>query len=92
MAASADVKHASLPTGHAYSLLGTVKLSNGEQLIVMRNPWGNEKYDGPYCDTCEEWTDALRKEAGMTNADDGIFHIPLKDFKIAFTDFSVLMY
>ena len=92
MSASCYNAHASLVTGHAYSMLGAVKLSNGVQLVKVRNPWGREKYSGPYSDDSSDWTDALKAEAGMVKADDGIFFIPLADFKKAFTDYSVLMY
>lgn len=41
-----------LVTGHAYTLLGatTITTSSGQtvDLIQMRNPWGSEKYTGPW--------------------------------------------
>ena len=77
MSASCYNAHASLVTGHAYSMLGAVKLSNGVQLVKLRNPWGREVYSGPYSDDSSDWTDALKAEAGMVAADDGTFFIPL---------------
>jgi len=64
MAAACMHAHASLVTGHAYAMLGTVKLSNGVQLVQLRNPWGREQYAGPYSDDSSDWTPALRAEAG----------------------------
>lgn len=92
MAAACRNPHASLVTGHAYAMLGTVRLSNGVQLVQLRNPWGREQYSGPYSDDSRDWTSSLRREAGQVSADDGKFFIPLDDFKIAFTDYSILAY
>lgn len=93
MAAACAHKHASLVTGHAYTLLGTIQLKGGPKLIKLRNPWGKEKYNGPFRDDDPKWnTHGWRQQAGLVKANDGIFHIPLKDFKKAFTFYSVLMY
>lgn len=93
MAASCSHKHASLITGHAYSLIGTHTLSNGVKLVKVRNPHGREHYTGPYNDEDSRWTPALKKEVGLVeNTQDGTFFLPVKDFKIAFTTYAVLMY
>lgn len=42
--------------GHAETILGTVKLSNGQKLMKMRNPWGSYKYSGPYSAKSSLWT------------------------------------
>jgi len=39
-----------LVTKHAYTLLGVVKLTNGPQLVKMRNPHNAEYYTGPFRD------------------------------------------
>lgn len=92
MVASCINKHAGLITGHAYTLLDTIILSNGQKLIKMRNPWSAERYTGPYNDADPIWTDALMEEAGMEKKDDGKIYMPVPDFKIAFTTYQVLMY
>lgn len=92
MAASCIHEHASLVTGHAYSLLGTTKLTGGPQLVKLRNPWGSEEYAGPFNDKDPKWTDQWKREAGWVDANDGVFHIPLEDFKKAFTTYAILMY
>ena len=92
MVAGCEHEHASLVTGHAYTLLGTVKLDGGPQLVKLRNPWGREEYTGPFRDDDPKWTAAWKAQAGLVVADDGIFHIPLADFKKAFTTYAILMY
>lgn len=92
MTAACFVAGDSLVTGHAYSMLGAVKLSNGQQLMKMRNPWGKERYKGPYGDKDSRWTAALKREAGWTDANDGVFFIPMTNFKRSFTVFTTLLY
>lgn len=96
MVAGCSHEHANLVTGHAYTLLGIQELKKGgkvvQQLIKLRNPWGKENYTGPWNDNDTKWTADYKKQAGLTIADDGIFHIPLEDFKIAFTSYDILMY
>ena len=70
-----------LVTGHLYTVLGAKKLSTGEKLVKLRNPWGMEKYTGPWNDNDAKWTDALKKEVGLTKANDGIFWMTVKGFK-----------
>ena len=97
MTANCHNKHASLITGHAYTMLGAIQLSNGVKLIRMRNPWGSEKYTGPYNDNDAVWTPALKAEVARTHGthawgDDGAFYLPVSDFKRAFTTYAVLLY
>jgi len=96
MVAGCTHEHANLVTGHAYTLLGIQELTqDGEvvqQLIKLRNPWGKEQYDGPWKDDDPQWTEEFKEQAGLTVANDGIFHIPLDDFKQAFDAYDILMY
>jgi len=66
--------------GHAETVLGVLKLSNGAKLVKMRNPWGSYKYSGPYSKGSKLWTAALKKEAKLDSADDGIFFTPISDW------------
>ena len=54
-----------LYSGHAYTLLGTAAITKKDgskvRLMKIRNPHGSERYTGPWCDTCEEWTDDYKK-------------------------------
>lgn len=86
-----------LISGHAYTLVDTVELEdkkNGEmlKLIKMRNPWGKEKYVGPWSDEDDRWTDDLKAQTNHTSADDGIFWMKYTDFKKAFSYYQIAMY
>lgn len=82
-----------LQAGHAYSILGAYKLSNGVKLLKMRNPWGEENYNGPWRDDDPQWTDALRQEVGgHTSANDGEFFMTLDKFRDGFTTYATVMY
>jgi len=58
----------------------------------MRNPWGREKYTGPFSDKSNLWTAAWKAQVGFVEANDGIIHVPIATFKQAFTNYSVCMY
>jgi len=86
-----------LTSGHAYTILGALKLTDDEgkewNLLRMRNPWGSEGYNGPWSDKDHRrWTDSMRLKAGHTQADDGIFLLPVETFRVAFTYYYVGMY
>ena len=68
----------------AYTQLSTVELSNGQRLVKVRNPTGSELYTGPYSDSSSKWTDTLKEEAGFTQANDGIFFVPIEVYKSEF--------
>ena len=42
---------------HAWTTLGVTEAVPGVKLVKVRNPWGHEKYTGPWCDECKEWKD-----------------------------------
>lgn len=85
-----------LVPGHAYTLVGTLELKAGKEvlhrLLKMRNPWGKEKYSGPWNDSDERWTDEFKKQAKLVVANDGIFYMELKDYKKAFTVYNIAHY
>lgn len=73
---------------HAYTLLGVVDLkTDGEsvqRLIKLRNPWGVEMYTGDWNDNDSRWTDDFKAQAKLVQEDDGIFHMPLENYRNAF--------
>ena len=71
-----------LSGNHAYVVLSAHVLSNGDKIVKMRNPWGNERYHCDYSDSSDKWTDALRVEAGATaeEVNDGIFFMSIDDY------------
>jgi len=58
----------------------------------MRNPWGKERYSGPWSDNDSRWTEDFKEQAKMTVANDGIFYMTVADFKIAFTIYNIAQY
>ena len=85
-----------LVTSHAYTILGVQELKAGEtvlhRLVKMRNPWGTERFSGPWNDDDERWTDEFKKQAKLKKANDGIFYMAVKDFKKAFTVYNIAHY
>jgi len=69
-------------SGHAYTVLGHVVLSNGTKLVKMRNPWGSEKFHGRWSDDSNLWTEQFKQEAGWVKANDGVFFMQLEDYKV----------
>lgn len=65
MTAGCSTEIFGLVSGHLYTLLGAVELSNGVRLLKLRNPWGSEMYNGPYSDCDDSWTPELKAEAGV---------------------------
>jgi Calpain family cysteine protease len=61
--------------GHAYSVLRAVEYE-GKRFVVIRNPWGNSEWTGPWSDGSKEWTPEtlhLLKVLDHTFGNDGQF-------------------
>lgn len=61
--------------GHAYSVLRAVEFE-GQRFVVIRNPWGNSEWTGPWSDGSKEWTPEtmpLLKALGHSFGNDGQF-------------------
>ena len=86
-----NVEKHGMSSGHAYTLLDVLEVG-GTLLAKMRNPWSSERYTGPWSDKDSRWTDALKKEAGMTAANDGVFFMPYRDFMDKYRRTSVSLY
>ena len=58
-----------LAKGHAYTVQGVTEVTDKSglttKLVRLRNPWGAEQYHGPWCDSCDEWTEETEKQAGL---------------------------
>lgn len=66
-------------TGHAYTMLGAFQYKN-TKLIKVRNPWGIEKYTGPWSDNTPELKAALLDpafEKHRSATGDGVFYMPI---------------
>ena len=65
----------------SYTLIDVIKLSNGDRIMKLRNPWGKGEFNGEYADESPIWTEKLKKEAGWLSVrDDGIFFMKIEDF------------
>ena len=70
-----------LPYSHAYTVLGVNKLTTGQRLVRLRNPWAKDAFTGDWSDSSPLWTDELRAEVGVDREDeDGIVFMSLDDF------------
>jgi hypothetical protein len=46
----------------------------------LRNPWGNERYEGPWSDKdTAKWTDDAQKALGHSIKNDGTFFVPFEE-------------
>ena len=92
MSASTRNTEYGLSKRHIYTLIAT-KEYNGEQLIKLRNPYGRERYTGPWNDKdSAKWTVDAKEKLGHLNADDGTFWMLHEDFHRIFDKCVVGMY
>ena len=45
----------------------------------MRNPWGNEVWNGDWSDTSSRWTSRLKQEVDFEKKNEGIFYMSVED-------------
>lgn len=64
---------------HAYSLLRAVDY-DGNRLCLVKNPWGETEWNGPWSDGSKEWTPEAMKALEHKFGNDGIFWMPFADF------------
>ncbi|KAG6911017.1 hypothetical protein DXG01_005432 [Tephrocybe rancida] len=68
--------------GHAYSVLRAVEYK-GKRFVVIRNPWGQCEWTGPWSDGSKEWTSEWLAALPLLEhsfGDDGEFVMEYKDF------------
>ncbi|KAF8651468.1 hypothetical protein AX16_004767 [Volvariella volvacea WC 439] len=68
--------------GHAYSVLRAVEC-RGKKFVVVRNPWGNSEWTGPWSDGSKEWTKewlAILDDLDHVFGNDGEFVMEYSDF------------
>ena len=60
------------------------------RLYRVRNPWGQDIYTGPWCDSSNLWTSAFKAQVPYaSNTRDGAFFIEDKDFVNAFNYYEI---
>lgn len=78
--------------GHAYTLMSAHKLSNGDKIFRLRNPWGKGEWKGSYSDDSQAWNDKLKKEVEWSSGEDGSFYMKVDDFLTHFISASICHY
>ena len=75
-----------LMADHSYSVLRAVEYED-KRFIVLRNPWGNSEWTGPWSDGSKEWkasiVDGMLKALGHEFGDDGQFVMECQSFSQA---------
>ena len=70
---------------HAFTVLDTERLPDGTRLLQMRNPWGTERYFGPWSDGHALWTEEAKAfVADYEEKDNGIWFISAEDYHRSF--------
>ena len=72
--------------GHAYSVLRAAEYQNN-RLLMVKNPWGETEWNGPWSDGSKEWTAEAIKELDYKFGNDGIFWMPYDDFLERYVQF-----
>jgi len=54
---------------------------------MVKNPWGETEWNGPWSDGSKEWTAEAIQELDYKFGNDGIFWMPYKDFLDRFVQF-----
>ena len=57
------------------------------RLVKVRNPWGEEGYNGPWNDSSELWTDDLRQQVSEALGDadienEGTFYMDIDSYRV----------
>ena len=73
-----DEDYIGIAYNHAFTIVAAAELDDGSKLLRLRNPWGEEKYFGPFSDKSDEWADYPGFE--YLDADDGQFWIDAKTY------------
>ena len=63
-----------------YTLMGVHKLAIGDKLVKLRNPWSKAAWKGDFNEKSYHWTETLITYLDVSEEDDGIFFLPIKDF------------
>ena len=85
-----DKQENGISYNHAYTVLSAHEYRHPMswdvviRLLKIRNPWGIESYNGPYSDKSELWKSHMRKELGAEANNDGIFFMPIEEYKKSF--------
>ena len=73
-----DIGRQGIEDNHAYSILRAVNYKNN-RLLLVKNPWGETEWNGPWSDGSSEWTSEALKDLDHKFGNDGIFWISYAD-------------
>lgn len=81
-----------LAANHAYTVLGVASITkNGKEvrLVKVRNPWGDNQYNGPWSEKSGDWTAELKAEVdaklgGVGHGDAGVFYMDITTYRLNF--------
>ncbi|KAK0199249.1 hypothetical protein DFS33DRAFT_1278784, partial [Desarmillaria ectypa] len=77
-----SIKVSGLMGGHVYSVLRAIECK-GKRFVVVRNPWGNSEWTGPWSDGSKQWIPEwleILPQLGHSFGDDGQFVMEYTDF------------
>jgi calpain-15 len=81
--------------GHAYTLIAVKEdiAGSGISLLQLRNPWGQEEWQGDWSDHSEKWDEhpEVKAEIDPDCDEDGAFWITMEDFSSQFQTIFVCM-
>ena len=76
-----QIEKKGLIRGHAYTLIGAKQWKERRiKLIQLRNPWGENEWEGDWSDKSSKWTPEYKQYFGYQNRDDGIFWIDIDNY------------
>lgn len=76
---------------HAYTVISAMKI-NEEMVVKLRNPHGKGEWRGDWSDNSHKWTQELRDKHDAQIKDDGIFFMPIRNFKKNFQELEICHY
>ena len=89
-----DKNSVGIPNNHAFSIMYPLTVTDDRgklhRLVCIRNPWGQEYFNGDWSDSSSLWTDDLREQADHYSANDGKFFMDFNDYVkyMEYTDFN----
>jgi calpain-15 len=51
-----------------------------KRLIRIRNPWGEQEWNGDWSDGSDKWTEEAKAQVPYEGKDDGVFFIQFEDY------------
>jgi len=77
-----EARNRGLSAPHAYGILDMREISKDLRLLKLRNPWGQDKWDGHWGTHSNKWVDRedLKRMLRPEREDAGVFWISLEDW------------